>query len=255
MARQKKCTISKALRFEVFKRDSFKCQYCGKCAPDVILHADHIHPESKGGTTDIINLITACEACNLGKAATPLSDSTAAAKARTQLEALQERREQLDMMMQWQHGLRDLESETATQCARFFESLGGNQYSLNETGLLGIQKLLRTYNVGEVLDAMRISTRYFRQEKEQFSKESVADALSKIGSICSIARSEKDQPELKDLFYCRGIVRNRCNYFSGYECMDILRAAFDAGVPIEVIKRECKQVSSWTDFQSRLGGY
>ncbi|MFX5785200.1 HNH endonuclease, partial [Acinetobacter baumannii] len=41
--------ISTKTRFEVFKRDSFKCQYCGRCAPEVILHVDHIHPVSKGG--------------------------------------------------------------------------------------------------------------------------------------------------------------------------------------------------------------
>jgi len=30
-------TISKKIRFEVFKRDSFTCQYCGKSAPEIIL--------------------------------------------------------------------------------------------------------------------------------------------------------------------------------------------------------------------------
>ena len=30
----KRKTISKKTRFEVFKRDSFKCQYCGASAPE-----------------------------------------------------------------------------------------------------------------------------------------------------------------------------------------------------------------------------
>lgn len=29
--------ISKKIRFEVFKRDGFTCQYCGRMAPDVVL--------------------------------------------------------------------------------------------------------------------------------------------------------------------------------------------------------------------------
>ncbi len=33
-------SISKKIRFEIFKRDAFSCQYCGKSAPDVILHID-----------------------------------------------------------------------------------------------------------------------------------------------------------------------------------------------------------------------
>lgn len=62
--------ISKKVRFEVFKRDGFKCQYCGRSAPDVILHVDHINPVSNGGNNDIMNLVTSCSECNLGKGAT-----------------------------------------------------------------------------------------------------------------------------------------------------------------------------------------
>lgn len=36
--------ISKKLRFEVFKRDGFRCAYCGKFPPAVILEVDHIEP-------------------------------------------------------------------------------------------------------------------------------------------------------------------------------------------------------------------
>jgi 5-methylcytosine-specific restriction endonuclease McrA len=58
MAKRK--SMSKKLRFEVFKRDSFACQYCGNKAPDVVLEVDHINPVSKGGDNSILNLITSC---------------------------------------------------------------------------------------------------------------------------------------------------------------------------------------------------
>lgn len=67
-------SISKKKRFEVFKRDGFKCQYCGAHPPAVILHVDHINPVANGGKNHIDNLITACEPCNLGKGARQLSD-------------------------------------------------------------------------------------------------------------------------------------------------------------------------------------
>lgn len=41
--------LSKGIRFEVFKRDNFTCQYCGAKAPDVILEVDHINPVKLGG--------------------------------------------------------------------------------------------------------------------------------------------------------------------------------------------------------------
>lgn len=58
------------LRFEVLKRDEFRCQYCGRCPKthkDCILHVDHIHPKSKGGLDTLENLTTACFECNEGK--------------------------------------------------------------------------------------------------------------------------------------------------------------------------------------------
>lgn len=59
--------ISAKTRFEVFERDSFTCQYCGRKSPHVELSIDHIKPLSKGGTNDKQNLITACLDCNKGK--------------------------------------------------------------------------------------------------------------------------------------------------------------------------------------------
>jgi hypothetical protein len=57
------------IRFEILKRDNFQCQYCGrtpkkdKCK----LVIDHIIPRNNGGLTEVNNLITSCEECNLGK--------------------------------------------------------------------------------------------------------------------------------------------------------------------------------------------
>lgn len=66
--------VGKSLRFDVFARDGFTCQYCGRRPPDVVLELDHIHPVSKDGPDDILNLITACFDCNRGKAAKVISD-------------------------------------------------------------------------------------------------------------------------------------------------------------------------------------
>lgn len=54
-------------RFEVLKRDGFACRYCGRKAPEVTLHVDHVVPRAKGGSDDPSNLVAACSACNQGK--------------------------------------------------------------------------------------------------------------------------------------------------------------------------------------------
>ena len=70
MAKRK--AIPKKVRFEIFKRDKFTCQYCGKQPPEVVLVIDHINPVALGGDNDEMNLITSCESCNQGKGANSL---------------------------------------------------------------------------------------------------------------------------------------------------------------------------------------
>ncbi|MCK5104072.1 MAG: HNH endonuclease [Cyclobacteriaceae bacterium] len=51
-------------RDNVFKRDGFKCQYCGR---ERELTLDHLIPKAKGGKTSWNNLVTACKKCNSKK--------------------------------------------------------------------------------------------------------------------------------------------------------------------------------------------
>lgn len=65
-------------RFEVLHRDGYTCQYCGAKGPQAggsaELHIDHRIPVSAGGTNDVVNLVTACRDCNLGKGARRIDD-------------------------------------------------------------------------------------------------------------------------------------------------------------------------------------
>jgi CRISPR/Cas system Type II protein with McrA/HNH and RuvC-like nuclease domain len=61
------------LRFEVFKRDKFKCVYCGRSPKDgAILEVDHVIPVIDGGRVAMDNLVTCCRECNQGKGSIPL---------------------------------------------------------------------------------------------------------------------------------------------------------------------------------------
>ena len=58
------------LRFEVLKRDGYRCRVCGRSRSEgAQLEVDHIVPVSKGGKTIMSNLQTLCRECNRGKAA------------------------------------------------------------------------------------------------------------------------------------------------------------------------------------------
>jgi rubredoxin len=60
--------IKPSLRFEILKRDDYRCQICGVTAKDgATLEIDHIHPVSKGGINEPDNLQVLCRDCNAGK--------------------------------------------------------------------------------------------------------------------------------------------------------------------------------------------
>lgn len=68
----KRKNLSKKLRFEIFKRDGFRCVYCGVTPVQAALRVDHVVPVVDGGQSTPDNLVTACHDCNSGKSCNPL---------------------------------------------------------------------------------------------------------------------------------------------------------------------------------------
>lgn len=163
----KRKSLSKKIRFEVFKRDSFTCQYCGGKAPDVILEVDHINPVKEGGENDILNLVTSCFDCNRGKRDLKLSDTSVVEKQRKQVEELGERRQQLEMMLEWRDELKSLERDTAKKAIDYWNDII-NEYGLTlpDVGEIGITKLVKKYGIVKVLDAMDISNSKYIKDKD-----------------------------------------------------------------------------------------
>ena len=54
-------------RKNIFKRDNYCCQYCGKEMNNKEATIDHVVPTSKGGASSWVNMVAACRACNLFK--------------------------------------------------------------------------------------------------------------------------------------------------------------------------------------------
>ncbi len=78
--------LSVRIRYEILDRDAHTCRGCGRSAPDVVLHVDHIISQHDwkarfetlsgiqivdgvdyNGVNDPKNLATKCQDCNLGK--------------------------------------------------------------------------------------------------------------------------------------------------------------------------------------------
>lgn len=63
----------KLTRREVFRRDNYICQYCGRNTSNLTI--DHVIPRHLGGMHIWTNVVTACAACNHHKGGRRLEDS------------------------------------------------------------------------------------------------------------------------------------------------------------------------------------
>jgi hypothetical protein len=59
------------LRDRIFRRDDFRCVYCGGSFPVADLTIDHVEPRRKGGDRSAGNLVTCCKRCNTAKGGEP----------------------------------------------------------------------------------------------------------------------------------------------------------------------------------------
>ena len=245
-------SIPKSVRFEVFKRDSFKCQYCGASSPDVLLVIDHIKPVAGGGESDITNLITACQPCNSGKSDRPLSDTTIIRKRKAQLDQLQERREQLEMMAEWHRGLVDIESLAVEQCVSLRNQLTPG-WCLNEYGVIEMKKHLKKFGVPLLMQGIRASAHYLELGADgKITPESINEESEKLPAICVVMQREREEPGSQELYKIRAYLRRNLNYLNEQGALNILTSAMRSGVSMKDLWRAANSAYSWTGFSNSV---
>jgi len=237
--------ISKATRFEVFKRDSFTCLYCGAKAPDVVLVVDHIHPVAKGGENQILNLATSCEACNSGKSDRTLDDQSILERQRTQLAQLQAKREQIEMMVEWQSGLLDVADHAVDQiCSFYSKAVPG--WSLNEKGRANLRAALAVHSLDVVLSELRTAVaKYLRSEDGTPTRESVEIISRAFFNTLKYRKFREQNPVEAELRYIRGILRNRLARCDMDHALELLRDAHAAGLSVEKLRAVALTTRSW----------
>ena len=228
------------VRFEVFKRDKFTCQYCGRAAPEVVFNCDHIKPVADGGENDPLNLVTSCRACNGGKGATPLSDSSAIEKQRRSLEELEERRQQLEMMVQWRDELSAIRGDVVEMLTK---ACSRGNYTPSTSGVASLRKWLRKYTVTELLQAIDESFDVYMSFDSDL--EGWRNAFSKIQVFADIAKQEAERPYLKRLLYIQGILRNRTGWG---QMLPFLEHLVQSGASVDEIERRAKRTDHITHF-------
>ncbi|MDE3023488.1 MAG: HNH endonuclease [Pseudomonadota bacterium] len=147
-------SISKKSRFEIFKRDSFICQYCGAHPPSITLEVDHIHPVADGGGDELDNRVTACFDCNRGKGNRRINTSCRPISGlKEQAEQIAEREEQLRgyyeiLAMKKQRV--DREIDIVDDIYKYFVP----GYRLNDKGRISVRQFIEKLDAPTVATAM-----------------------------------------------------------------------------------------------------
>lgn len=177
-------SLSKRKRFEIFKRDSFTCQYCGGKPPDVILHVDHIHPVADGGTNDDLNLVSACADCNGGKGRRALDDKAVRPDAEIATLAVHQECEEIKAFIAAQHERQRLEvmaiESLGQHWNRYLNDVDPGYRPSDETFL----RWMAVYDLDEIAEAIRLTSpkaRYFRR------------MLDAVKYVSGILRTRKDR--------------------------------------------------------------
>lgn len=203
--------VSKEIQYEVFKRDHFTCQDCGKKVPAAVLYVGYDIDPADGGTDDIGNLRTKCYDCSDLKAP----------------EMLAERRHQFEMMMKWKEGWKNFKEDTNALVIEYVNSRIGPHHSLNRTGEQNVIKALKMNTLDIVLDTIDEvydTTARFNEEGD-ITRESAEKFITNIGKYLYV----KSQPPVeRQLYLIRGMCRNIYSYWNDKKGMQFLRAYVEA---------------------------
>ncbi|NLJ38093.1 MAG: HNH endonuclease [Candidatus Atribacteria bacterium] len=213
--------MNKKTRFEVFKRDNFKCQYCGRTPPEVILEIDHIIPKSKGGADDIENLITSCRDCNRGKGKNFITNIQKREIIKENLKNLKEKEEQLKEYYKLQRR-QERKIQKNIQTIKDYWHLIDGKTEISEYGEKSIRTFLKSFSVKEIQEAINISSK-------------IEDSNQRFLYMCGVLHNkerEKKYPGLSEIIsYWRKLPKG-----SGYYRLNSLEEAIER-YSIEEIKQ------------------
>lgn len=243
-------SIPQSIRFAVFKRDKFVCQYCGGKAPDVLLQIDHIKPVAEGGDGNVMNLVTACQACNGGKGARLLDDDSIVERQRRQIEDLEERRQQLEMMLLWRDETQRLSERIHEVIADHLRANTG--FGPNANGMVSVKRWAKKFPLEIVLSAVDdCFGKYLRYRDNKPDAESWEEAFRKVESFCRAKVKYGEGPEVDQMVYVQAIVRRRIGD-RYYKCMDLLQRARTAGWSMSEATALARRIETEEEFEEEV---
>jgi len=244
--------IRKSVRFEVFKRDSFTCQYCGRKSPDeCVLEVDHITPVAAGGRNEILNLVSACRECNAGKSDRSLSDNAKVTVARKQADDASERLEQMKMVANWHKSLAEEDITAVDFLEDIWADECGGEVQIGEDDRNMLFVLVKQFSFEEVAAALRQCIgKFIYQADIGFSGG--RRAIAAIPNQCKINKINRLNPEDGRTRYLLGILKRRCSYINLGTAANLIKQLRECGISFDDMEWYAKKTKCWSQFRDAV---
>ena len=189
-----------------------------------------------------MNLVTSCEPCNSGKGPRQLDDHSVIVKQKRQLDDLNERRLQAEMLCDYRTELKKEPVPELPSVFRFWLHL--SKAEPRDSDRDAVEKLLVSAGLRETLHCIEIVT-------DQYSN--AEQAIRMLPRVAAVRRKTKRKPYLRDLLYIRGILRNRLTYVNERMALKLMENAVEGGASTDQIRDASMRVVSWPDWKAAIG--
>jgi hypothetical protein len=82
----------------------------------------------------------------------------------------------------------------------------------------------------------------------KYEPNSISKTVDSIGGICRNRKLSKEKPYLPKLYYIKGILRNRLNYYDNRKIIRLLEDAYLAGASLDSLEDLATEVKYWNEF-------
>jgi hypothetical protein len=173
-------------------------------------------------------------------------------KQKAQLDELNKRREQLEMLLQWRQGLASIDDDYIAAVNDKFAA--ETAYSLNDVGRKKIRQWLKRFTLAELLEALDASLGTYYKTGDEDPDRNFAMACKAFDMVPRVANAKNlnaEKPWMKDLFYIRAIVRNSM-YCNERVALDLIQQVYELGGSVEDMKDWAKQTRNWTNWRNEM---
>lgn len=245
--------VYKRIKFEVFEKDSFKCQVCGAVAPNVNLTLHRLQNNQQAENwLDPAFLTTFCESCQRKNSSQESANTVN--NGHLSLNALEERLEQLKMLINWRKGMIKIRKRQLASLVEFWQELVPSIF-LSEVHKKTLLSCISKYSSEDIKEAMRLAVQEFIvvHQDGSIARDSFQMAFANIPEICYRKTKVRKTREAEELYHIHDILEERIDgFFDSARVIQWLHYARSWDVHLEELIQMAARVTNWTQFSCSI---